>query len=84
MSTRVESWDEGEDVSVYEGTAGLSSAMQIVNSTSVSMNLQSLPLTILISPQIPQEHNEEKNESTFNEILDSVIKTHRKTLDALS
>jgi len=67
----------------YTGTAGLSSAMQLVSSTSsLSFNFGTAPMPLFVSPI--EKKQIQRRDDTFNETLRQVIKKHRDTLDKLA
>ena len=74
------------DIEILEnpetGTAGLSSAFQLVESTSsVSIQFGTTPGPIVTFPV--EEKPEVKRDETFREILRRSMERHRKTLDKL-
>jgi hypothetical protein len=85
MSGQPEEWSGIEGITVDESTAGISSVLQLVSSTSAtSINQGNLPRFYTLIPNAQENKEPEKEEPTFNETLNSVIKRHRKTLDALA
>ena len=64
------------------GTAGLSSHMQLVSSTSAfHMPFGTAPLPMVTFPT--EKRDEEKRPETFREILRRIIKRHKEVLDKL-
>jgi hypothetical protein len=77
-----------ENIDIIEnpemGTAGISSAFQLVESTaSSSIEFGTAPTCIVVMPQKEEKKAEIRQEETFRETLHRVMRSHKEVLDRL-